>query len=133
MASSLQAAGGLTSLRTLILCLVSLLLLLQPADSSAAPDTRTWSQTGPRLQLSHSGRKCLSTTNEDGPSELKLACLRFSLWFCVVLSWSGRVRWESRLMAGERHTYSALQVSVNASVSVTSPSLETTPRRIFLR
>ncbi|XP_013870771.1 semaphorin-3D [Austrofundulus limnaeus] len=31
-----------------------LFLLLQPAESRTDPNTRTWSQTGPRLQLSHS-------------------------------------------------------------------------------
>lgn len=68
MASALQAAGGLTSVQTLMLCVLSL-LLLQPADSSAAPDTRTWSQTGPRLQLSHSGRKHISSAEQRDTEE----------------------------------------------------------------
>ena len=68
MASAPQAAGGLTALQTLMLCVLSL-LLLQPADSSAAPDTRTWSQTGPRLQLSHSGRKHSSSVQQRDTEE----------------------------------------------------------------
>ncbi|XP_073324099.1 semaphorin-3D [Pagrus major] len=49
----MKAAGGVKSLQTLMLCLLPL-LWLQPADSSADPDAKPWSQTGPRLQLSHS-------------------------------------------------------------------------------
>ncbi|GAA6220503.1 semaphorin-3D-like [Lates japonicus] len=57
-AAALQAAGGVRtrgveSLQMLMLCLLPL-LWLQPADSNTAPDAKAWSQTGPRLQLSHS-------------------------------------------------------------------------------
>ncbi|GLD75067.1 semaphorin-3D-like protein [Lates japonicus] len=60
-AAALQAAGGVRtrgveSLQMLMLCLLPL-LWLQPADSNTAPDAKAWSQTGPRLQLSHSGRE----------------------------------------------------------------------------
>ncbi|XP_029006641.1 semaphorin-3D isoform X2 [Betta splendens] len=48
-ATDLQAAGGLGSLQVLMLCL----WLLQPETSAAS----AWSQTGPRLQLSHSELK----------------------------------------------------------------------------
>ncbi|XP_051249091.1 semaphorin-3D [Dicentrarchus labrax] len=57
-AAALQAAGGLRargmkSLQILTVCLLPL-LWLQPANSSSAPEAKAWSQTGPRLQLSHS-------------------------------------------------------------------------------
>ncbi|XP_055016616.1 semaphorin-3D isoform X2 [Boleophthalmus pectinirostris] len=42
---------NLVRLQTLLLCLVP---LLQSAESSPGPEPRTWSQSGPRLQLSHS-------------------------------------------------------------------------------
>ncbi|XP_040889077.1 semaphorin-3D [Toxotes jaculatrix] len=44
--------GGVASLQMLMLCLVPL-LWPRPADSGAAPDAKAWSQTEPRLQLSH--------------------------------------------------------------------------------
>lgn len=56
-AAALQAAGRVGPLRVLVLCLLSL-LWLEPTNLSIAPDARSWSQSGPRLQLSHSGR-CL--------------------------------------------------------------------------
>ncbi|KAM3621096.1 uncharacterized protein V6R79_006022 [Siganus canaliculatus] len=43
---------ALRFLRVLIMLWVLPLLWLQPAACSTAPDARTWSQTGPRLQLS---------------------------------------------------------------------------------
>ncbi|XP_071350223.1 semaphorin-3D [Trachinotus anak] len=53
-----QAAGGVRtrgveSPQIMLLCLLPL-LWLQPADSITAPEAKAWSQTGPRLQLSHS-------------------------------------------------------------------------------
>lgn len=56
-AAALQAAGefrtrGSVTLQILVLCMLPL-LWLQPADSNAAPDAKPRSQTGPRLQLSH--------------------------------------------------------------------------------
>lgn len=51
-AAALQT-GGVKSPQMLMSC-VFLLLSLQPAESSAAPEAKAWSQTGPRLQLSHS-------------------------------------------------------------------------------
>ncbi|XP_040015426.1 semaphorin-3D isoform X2 [Xiphias gladius] len=56
--TDVSAAGGVgtrgaESLRILMLCLLRL-LVLPPADSNTAPDAKAWSQTGPRLQLSHS-------------------------------------------------------------------------------
>ncbi|KAM6927316.1 semaphorin-3D [Xenentodon cancila] len=47
------------SLHVLLACLL-LLASLQPSDSRADADFKTWSQTGPRLQLSHSDLKSSS-------------------------------------------------------------------------
>ncbi|XP_074524639.1 semaphorin-3D [Halichoeres trimaculatus] len=52
-AAALQTPGGGKTLQILLV----FLLWLQPARSSPSPDARTWSQTGPRLQLSHSDLK----------------------------------------------------------------------------
>ncbi|XP_053171619.1 semaphorin-3D [Scomber japonicus] len=51
-AAALQAAGRVKSLQMLMVCL--LLMLLQSTESSSAPEAKTWSQKGPRLQLSQS-------------------------------------------------------------------------------
>lgn len=60
-AACLQAAGPLRGTRStspLIPAMGLLLLLcLQPSETRTDPENRTWSQTGPRLKLSHSGRK----------------------------------------------------------------------------
>ncbi|XP_026162578.1 semaphorin-3D [Mastacembelus armatus] len=55
-AAALQAAGGAgtTPVKSFQMLMLCFLLWLQPADSSSAPDAHAWSQTGPRLQLSHS-------------------------------------------------------------------------------
>lgn len=63
METSLGATGGggaraMRNLLTVAVCLLPL-LLLQPADCGAARSPGTRNQTGPRLQLSHSGRKHL--------------------------------------------------------------------------
>ncbi|CAJ1051155.1 semaphorin-3D [Xyrichtys novacula] len=54
--AALQTAGGGKSLQIPLVFLV-FLLWQQPTHSSASPDAKTWSQTGPRLQLSHSDLK----------------------------------------------------------------------------
>lgn len=63
--------GGAREMRNLLTVAVCLLplLLLQPADCGAARGPGTRNQTGPRLQLSHSGRKhlhCLHTPADRG-------------------------------------------------------------------
>lgn len=64
LAAALQAAGGggrgVKCLQVLVVSLLPL-LWLQPADSSTDPDAKSWSQTGPRLQLSHSGRRHINS------------------------------------------------------------------------
>ncbi|MEQ2228029.1 hypothetical protein ILYODFUR_004513, partial [Ilyodon furcidens] len=58
LAAGPQAAGHLRARRStspLIPTMFLLLMLcLQPSESRTDPETRPWSQTGPRLQLSHS-------------------------------------------------------------------------------
>lgn len=58
-AAALQAAGAVrtreaASVHAIFMMVFLVPLLWQPAASSAAPEAKTWSQTGPRLQLSHS-------------------------------------------------------------------------------
>ncbi|XP_065811498.1 semaphorin-3D [Labrus bergylta] len=63
--AALKAAGGGKFLQILLACLVCL-LWLQTAHSSVDPDVRTRSQTGPRLQLSHSDLKNSSAVFWEG-------------------------------------------------------------------
>ncbi|KAM4740989.1 semaphorin-3D isoform 2-T3 [Anableps anableps] len=69
-AAGLQEAGRLTARRAtppLIPALVLFFLLrLHPSESRTDPETRTWSQTGPRLQLSHSDLRNGSAVYWDG-------------------------------------------------------------------